>query len=369
MKVMNLLTSGGVGGIEILCRDIAQKSKIQNCFCFLFGEGMIYDQMKSSGIEVYSFGTKKISIDRFKRLKKIAKFCDIIVVHHDDPFLQMYYLALMRYYPHKKYISMVHHCYDPVADNLGYGLVKRIIKKSLISTLIKKSDKLIFVSKAGYKSYADSFEINIENAEIVYNGISENKLNDSERTVKNPTEVVRLAYVGRLVKLKGVEKLIDILPRLINEYDFHLDVVGDGNCRNEIEDRVLRYGLKNVVTFYGFQENVDPYLERANIFIYPSITEIFGLSLVEAMAYKCICVASNVGGIPEIVNDGFNGFLNVDNSVDGLYEAVSKAMLVLQNDEKCKIMMDHARKTAEKFTISSTVKELESVYKSVLGEN
>lgn len=365
MKVLNLLTSGGVGGIEILCRDIALKSNVNNCFCFLFGEGMIYDQMSKSGLEVYSFGTKKISTEKYQKLKKIAASCDIIVVHHDDPFLQMYYLALMRAFPKKRFISMVHHCYDPVADNLGYGFVKRNVKKLLITKVLSKSNKVIFVSKAGYKSYSDSFSIDDQLVNIVYNGISEAKLDAGKLAKKNTTDIVHLAYVGRLVKLKGVDKLIEVLPLLVKDYEFQVSIVGDGPCRNELEDRVRTLGLSEKVTFFGFQENVNPYLEKADIFVYPSNTEIFGISIVEAMAFKCICVASNVGGIPEIINDGVNGYLNIDNTVDGLYKAIVNAMMAYHDDKKAEII-NAARKTSEGFSINETIVELENIYSELI---
>lgn len=366
MKVLNLLTSGGVGGIEVLCRDIASGAKAENVFCFLFGEGLIYDQMKNAGNTVYSFDHKKLSGRKLRELKEIAKECDIIVVHHDDPFLQMYYLSIMKSFPNKKYISIVHHCYDPVADNLGYGITKRTIKNYLIARMFRKSNKVVFVSNAGYKSYADHYTIDKSKVEIVYNGISESKLHDGKNIKKDRDSVIRLSYVGRLVELKGVDKLIEVLPDLKSKYDFYLDIVGDGKSRQGLEERVRRLGVEDRVSFHGFQNNVGEYLRKTDIFVYPSKTEIFGLSLVEAMAYKCICVANNVGGIPEIIDDKVNGFLNFDNTTNGLYKTICEAIQAYNDDKLRTRIMDEARRTACMFSINKTIDSLENIYKETL---
>ena len=367
MKILHLLTSGGIGGIEILCKDIATYSNVDNVFCFLFGGGSIYEQMKKSGYCVHSLhDNKKISLSKLSKLKCIAKSSDIIVVHHDDPFLEMYYLALIKSYPKKKYISMVHHCYDPVADNLGYGVIKRALKHHIISQMFQNSNKLVFVSKAGLNSYAGTYHFDRRKTSIVYNGIGEKFLDGGRGIKKEQHSLIKLLYVGRLVELKGVNVLVDVLPEIISHQDVYMDIVGDGKSRNELENKVATLGIQDRVTFHGFKDNVTPYLKDADIFVYPSKTEIFGISLVEAMAFKCICVANNVGGIPEIIHDGKNGFLNKDNSAEGLKKALIKAIDSTLDISLRDKIMNAARKTAEDFSISKTISNLEDIYQSVM---
>lgn len=367
MKILHLLTSGGIGGIEILCKDIATYSNFDNVFCFLFGEGGVYEQMKKSGHSVHSLhDNKKISLSKFNKLKCIAKSCDIIVVHHDDPFLEMYYLALIKIYPKKKYISMVHHCYDPVADNLGYGVIKRKLKHHIICQMFKNSNELVFVSKAGLNSYADTYHLDRSKISIVYNGIGKKFLDGGRDIIKEQHSVIKLLFVGRLVELKGVNVLVDVLPEIISYQDVYIDIVGDGKSRNELENKVATLGIQDRVTFHGFKDDVTPYLADADIFVYPSKTEIFGISLVEAMAFKCICVANNIGGIPEIINDEKNGFLNKDNSSEGLKKALIKAIDSTLDIKRRNEIINAARKTAEDFPISKTISNLENIYQRVM---
>ena len=89
MKVLNLLTSGGLGGIEILNYDLGKYSSEDNGFAFLFGTGLTYDRMRNNGFEVYDLSGyhPKFSLKRYRKLAEIANGYDIITVHHGDPYL------------------------------------------------------------------------------------------------------------------------------------------------------------------------------------------------------------------------------------------------------------------------------------------
>lgn len=83
-KVLNLLSDGGVGGIENLCKCISDIRTEENCFCCLFEEGAIYEEMKKNGnaVSLVSCGSKKVTRERIRALVALAKNYDIIVVHH-----------------------------------------------------------------------------------------------------------------------------------------------------------------------------------------------------------------------------------------------------------------------------------------------
>lgn len=368
-KVLHLLTMGNIGGIEVLCRDIAAGSELDHTFCFMFGEGTIYDEMLAEGQAVISFKEyKKISRKRVTKLRAATQDFDVIIIHHDDPFLEMYYLLLKRILPEKKYISMVHHCYDPETDKQNYGFIKLNIKRFIVQKMFQKSNKLIFVSNAGYKSYVSDYRIDESKVEIIYNGIGNDKLLAGSNVQKLPHHPLNILYLGRLVKLKGVSSLIDAFSRVASEYDVILNIVGDGGERAKLEEQAKRLGIIDKVTFYGLQRDVISYLKQADIFVYPSRTEIFGISIVEAMAFGCICIANNVGGIPEIISDGINGFLNNSNSEEELQRKMESAISLCGEDMRRQEMMKKARMTAELYSIDNTIKNLEVVCRALAGE-
>lgn len=366
MRVLHLLTSGNVGGIEVLCRDIGSNSVHKHVFAFLFGEGLVFDDMKKMGMNVVSLaGGSKLTKARLDKLISLAKEQDVVIVHHNDPFLEMYYLAIKAILPEKKYISMIHHCYDPKEDAENYGIPKRIVKDLIVTRMFRKSDKLIFVSKAGMESYTGKYPVDMGKTAVVYNGIGMDKLMHRMTAGKNDGSPVKLLYAGRLEKIKGVSLLIDAIKLLENE-DIEVTVVGDGSQRKRLEEQVDSLHLREKVRFEGFQTDVKPWMETANIFVYPSKMEIFGISLVEAMAFRCICVANAVGGIPEIIQDGENGFLNYGKTPKDLAISIQKAIAVWKDPNKRSIMMDYARVTAEKFSILDTIEALETEVSSIV---
>ena len=92
-KVLNLLSDGGVGGIENLCKCISDIRTEENCFCCLFEEGAIYEEMKKNGdaVSLVSCGSKKVTKERIRALLSLAKKYDIIVVQHIAIGVQFYY--------------------------------------------------------------------------------------------------------------------------------------------------------------------------------------------------------------------------------------------------------------------------------------
>jgi glycosyltransferase involved in cell wall biosynthesis len=93
-------------------------------------------------------------------------------------------------------------------------------------------------------------------------------------------------------------------------------LVGDGPVRADIERRVIEYGLSDAVTFAGEQSDLVALLSIADLFLLPSAQESFGLAALEAMACEVPVVASNVGGLPEIIEDGVTGFVCAPEDVD-----------------------------------------------------
>jgi glycosyltransferase involved in cell wall biosynthesis len=97
--------------------------------------------------------------------------------------------------------------------------------------------------------------------------------------------------------------------------------VGEGNLKSTVQQAVVQ--LKNIQV-YSFQQDVRPFLQAAHLFVLPSNWEGFGMAIAEAMAVGRAIVSTRIGGIPELVEDGKNGFLCVPRDVDGLVEAIQQ---------------------------------------------
>lgn len=367
MKVLNILTSGEAGGIESLCRDIGLTAGYENGFCFLFKGGALCNQMKELGLEVhelYKVG-KKLSFRKLGALKKIAREYDILVVHNRHALTEVYhYLAVKQL--HKRSIVEVHSCFEK--ETFAKNALRRHIDSYIFQQEINQANKIIFVSNAGKVSFQKTFQIDDNKSEIIYNGIGRDKLDAGKSAPMNQGKPYNLLYVGRLIKEKGVELLLYAADKLRIDYPVTVSIVGDGPDRQRLQAIVDEKNLNNEVTFFGRQVDVIPYYEKASVFVYPSIwQEVFGISIVEGMAFGKPCIVNRVGGIPEIVQDGINGYISHAPTADGIYEATVRAIKDIESGKLDQISQS-AKKRAEYFSIENTVSKMSKLFDDLLHQ-
>jgi glycosyltransferase involved in cell wall biosynthesis len=137
----------------------------------------------------------------------------------------------------------------------------------------------------------------------------------------------RMLVVGRLIPLKGVDDILEALARLDLD-GWHVDIVGDGTSRSGLERQAARRGLTRHLTFHGWIDHDSEPLRdmygRARIFVQASHRENMSLSLLEAIAAGCRIVASNVGGTPEVIDEGS---LFEEGDVSALTHRIARAMV------------------------------------------
>lgn len=139
----------------------------------------------------------------------------------------------------------------------------------------------------------------------------------------------KILSVGRMVVSepgKGFDKLIDAISKLLTRgYDLHLNLVGDGDDRIKLEEKVHKMGLFNNVTFWGFlsKEKLNAAYRDCDIFVLPSRQEGFGITFLEAMQWARPCIGGKHGGIPEVIVDGETGFLVEYNRIDKLADSIA----------------------------------------------
>lgn len=135
-------------------------------------------------------------------------------------------------------------------------------------------------------------------------------------------------FVGRLAEKKGVTYLIDAM----NDVDAKLVIVGDGPLRQELQKQAMRYREKIVFLGAKTHDELPEIYASSDVFVTPSITakggdkEGLGLVLLEAMASGLPVIGSNSGGIPEIVKDGYNGFLVEEKDVKNLSNRINEIL-------------------------------------------
>ena len=125
-------------------------------------------------------------------------------------------------------------------------------------------------------------------------------------------------HVSNFRPVKRVDVALDVFRAIRRRVRAKFILVGDGPVRADIERRVAEYGLTEEVAFAGEEQDLVPWLSAADLFLLPSAQESFGLAALEAMACEVPVVASNVGGLPEIIEDGVTGFLCPPDAADAM---------------------------------------------------
>ena len=138
----------------------------------------------------------------------------------------------------------------------------------------------------------------------------------------------RLLFVGRFDPVKGIPVLLDAIERLVINRTVHLDLVGDGPERQAIEEAVRKRGLDSHITFHGYlsQRELRLRLVEADVCVMTSFSEGIPVVLMEAMAAGVPVVAPKITGIPELVDDGINGYLTIPGHVPSLVERLEQLL-------------------------------------------
>lgn len=158
-------------------------------------------------------------------------------------------------------------------------------------------------------------------SEVLYNATS-----FKPRMDKKINDKIIIGYTGRIIPQKRVDYLVDLASWLVscgfNDFTFH--IIGDGESRRTVEDRVNEAKLNDRFVFFGFKTDLDEYYDNFDIFINPSKEECLSIALIEAGMKGIPSIAFNIGGNDEIIMDNKTGF--IVKTKEELYERTKQLM-------------------------------------------
>lgn len=173
-------------------------------------------------------------------------------------------------------------------------------------------------------------------------------------------------HVSNFRPVKRTPMAIEVFARVRRETPARLLMVGDGPDLDETSRLAKALGVERDVDFLGVQDQVVPLLSAADVFLLPSAQESFGLAALEAMACEVPVVASRVGGLPEVIEDGVSGFLHPIDDLDGM----ARSTLRLLTDRTLHARLAAAaRETAHgRYSDTRIVPLYETCYSDTLGQ-
>ena len=241
----------------------------------------------------------------------------------------------------------------------------------VVTYSINQSDGVTAVSEYLRKETLSNFDIEgditvIPNFIDTHRFYRRESLSLREQLCPNCEKV--LVHVSNFRPVKNAIQVVEIFHRLREEnHPIKLLLVGDGPDRMPAEHLARQLGVYEDVRFMGKQEAVEDILSVADVFVMPSGSETFGLAALEAMACGVPVVASNIGGLPELVDHGENGFLCPVENVDAFAERIRQ---IITSDTLQKEMGHAARKKAEDyFDNQHVIPMYEQLYEKTLANS
>ena len=359
MKIIHLMLTGEPGGIEMLAYSIAQHSQNENIMWFLFRGGAVAEQMKASGIPVIISGTPRYRWGR--SIKEFVQYCrenqvDVVINHMDSPVACVHIVALKQALSHIQIFGYLHND----VRRMTVGLKNRLGYIPFIKAGHRCCEKVFAISEFVKKAGMEAYGLSAEKIAVVYNGVDTDRFSASEFRTDHPR--MELIYVGRLIPVKGVHLLLEALSLLEPEVCCHVSIVGFGPEYEPLVQKAEMLQLGGIVDFLGKRMDVPALLQKADYFVHPAIwQEGFGITLVEAMAAGKPCIAFRGGAIPEIIDDGVDGFHVEMASVEAMAETIRKAYHQ-HNADNYRKMSAAAMRKAKTFNIENMVQRLESFY-------
>ena len=234
----------------------------------------------------------------------------------------------------------------------------------MVKLAIRESDGVTAVSRYLKDETIRTFGVG-ESIEVIPNFVRAPESPTSHcREWLAPKECAVLVHISNFRPVKRVMDVIKTFERVRSQIPARLVMVGDGPDRAEAETYCREQGIASEVRFTGKQLDVGPVLACADLFLLPSATESFGLAALEAMSYGVPVVAAAVGGVPEVIREGVDGFLCPMGDVDAMAEA---AIRILKEPGLRKRMGESARKhSLGDFAEDPVVDRYEALYAKVL---
>jgi glycosyltransferase involved in cell wall biosynthesis len=238
--------------------------------------------------------------------------------------------------------------------------------RAALLALTPTFDRLIAVSKSSERKLIDEGRATVP-VSLIYNGVDLQRYDHQEPCCTLPEEYGMepgsqiVGVVARLEPEKGHPTLLEAWPGVLRAVpDAYLLIVGEGSRRDALEAQARQLRIAHRVVFTGRRDDVPAVTAALDVAVLPSYREAQGLTILEAMALSRPVVASNVGGIPEMVEDGVTGLLVPPHDA----EALTAAIVRLLTDHPFADMLGRAGHDLvhDRFCIEQMVAAVESIY-------
>jgi glycosyltransferase involved in cell wall biosynthesis len=351
-----------IGGCE---RDLAKLAKhldraqfTPHVGCF-YPNGYRADELREAGIPIVEFPVRSFytysAVRAARIMRQYIREHKIQVVHPFDVPTDIFAVPVA----HFSGVPAVISCQLSFRD-MYTPLYRRALRWG-----DPLADRIVVNSEAVRQHLIADEGLRPDRVSLCYNGVDTSVFFPAPDSDRGPGPLV-IASLCVLREEKRLELLLAAFARVRHlRPDMKLLIVGSGPMREPLEAQSHALGIDRDCTFESAQSDVAPWLRRMDIFVAPSRTESFPNALLEAMACGCAPIGSNVGGIPELIEDERNGLIFESGSVEGLSQKLER---LITDDSLRKTFGAAAAETAKaRFSMQRHVERTQSLYKELLA--
>lgn len=238
--------------------------------------------------------------------------------------------------------------------------------KPAVTFSINKSDAVTSVSESLKMDTMRLFDIK-KDIHVVPNFIDLEKhvhgFTDCQRGMMAEDHERIITHISNMREVKQIPDVIKIFYNIQKEIPAKLMLVGEGPEKEGAELLVEELGITDRVVFFGNSYEIDRILCFSDLFLLPSQTESFGLAALEAMASGVPVISTNTGGLPEVNEDGYSGYLS---DVNAVADMSANAIRILKDSDTLERFKSNAKTQSKKFDIHKVVPMYERIYEETL---
>ena len=330
-------------------------------------EGIFYHEVPVSSYPLFEFPPYDLALA--SRMAEVAEFCslDLLHVHYAIPHSVSALLARQMLATRGRRLPFVTTLHGTDITLVGLDRCYLPITKYAI----QESDGVTSISNYLKEETFEHFGVtrdievvtNFVNCDVYTPIVDAAARAEARKRLAAPGEAI-LMHLSNFRPVKRVVDVVRIFAQVAREVPAQLVLVGDGPDRSAAEWLAHDLQIHEKVHFMGKQERVNELLPLADLMLMPSELESFGLAALEAMACKVPSIATRVGGVPELIDDGVTGLLYPVGNVDDM---AAGAVALLKDRDRLEAMREAGRRTAQKrFCSSLVVPQYVRYYQSVL---
>jgi lipopolysaccharide heptosyltransferase II len=360
VKSLQILPSLDIGGVERGVIDIARAAKQRGeDIVVVSSGGALVSELHKIGVKHYELPVHKKSLKTLKQISKLVEIIDkerIDVVHARSrvPAWIAYFAC------RKARVPLVTTCH-------GY------YSNHLLSRVMGWGKRVIAISRVVGRRMIDDFGVSPERLRLVHRGIDLNHFKFVEGKYTTAKSTFKIINVGRLSPIKGQVEFLKAIHHLradISNIEVWLvgsEVKGKHKYTDKIKETIEKLGLSSCVQLLGTRRDIPELLAQADLLVLGTlIPEAFGRVIVEAGAVGTAVITTRVGGVLDIIDDGYNGVLVPPGDIPAMAQAMKCLLL---NPEKCReLTLNLKEKVDEYFSVQQMFEKTFAVYDEAVSD-